>query len=78
MDYYHTFGVVYLAQIISMASICISAASYNFAFVVVVYEFDFQFKMLLDELNEAFNYRHDKRFKKYFIDCIIHHQMIIR
>lgn len=37
-----------------------------------------QFDMLLNEIKDAFKYRMEKQFEMRFIDCIRHHQMIIK
>ncbi|VVC30762.1 Hypothetical protein CINCED_3A010888 [Cinara cedri] len=73
-----TYGMTYLAQLLSITLTYISVGSFNFGFMVMLHEFLHQFGMLLDELNEAFDYRNDKQFERRFIDCIIHHQMIIK
>lgn len=46
--------------------------------MVILYEVNNQLQLLLDGVKEAFIYRMDKTFQKHFIDCIFHHQIIIR
>lgn len=55
-----------------------TSTTYNFGFVMVLFELNNQFDMLLNELKETFNYRIEKKFREHFIDCFCHHQMIIK
>jgi len=52
--------------------------SFNFGFVVFVFEMNNQFRHLFGQLEDAFDYRMEESFEKKFINCIRHHQLIIK
>lgn len=56
----------------------VSLASFNIGLIVIFNELNIQFQMLLDELRNAFKYRTEEKFKKLFVDCVYHHQLIIK
>ncbi|XP_060868321.1 odorant receptor 85b-like isoform X1 [Metopolophium dirhodum] len=73
-----TYGIIYTLQVIFTIILCISVFSFNLGFMVFLNELITQFEMLLDEINDAFKYKMDKQFETLFIDCIRHHQIIIK
>lgn len=47
--------------------------------MVILYELNSQYKMLLEEIKNAFVYKINQQlFKKHMIKCIRHHQLIIK
>lgn len=56
----------------------VGVATVNLGIVVILYELNSQYDMLLDELKNAFKYRMEKKFELLFINCINSHQLIIK
>lgn len=75
---FSTYGIIYALQVIFTIILYISVLSFNLGFMVFLNEFTNQFEMLLDGINDAFKYKMDKQFQTLFIDCIRHHQIIIK
>jgi len=73
------FGIIYTLQVIFTIILYISVLSFNLGLMVFLNELTNQFEILLDGINDAFKYRMDKlQFQTRFIDCIRHHQIIIK
>ncbi|KAL4121352.1 hypothetical protein QTP88_013881 [Uroleucon formosanum] len=72
------YGIIYTLQIIFTICLFISVLSFNLGFMVFLNELNTQFEMLLDGINDAFKYKMNKQFSTLFIDCIRHHQIIIK
>uniref|UniRef100_A0A2S2PJ41 Gustatory and odorant receptor 7 n=1 Tax=Schizaphis graminum TaxID=13262 RepID=A0A2S2PJ41_SCHGA len=72
------YGIIYSMQVIFTIVLYISTLSFNLGFMVFLNEVTNQFEMLLDEIKDAFKYKRDKQFQPLFIDCIRHHQVIIK
>jgi len=72
------YGIIYTLQVIFTISLYISVLSLNLGFMVFLNELTTQFEMLLDGINDAFKFKMDKQFPSLFIDCIRHHQIIIK
>jgi len=72
------YGIIYAMQVIFTIILYISTLSFNLGFMVFLNEVTNQFEMLLDEIKDAFKYKRDKQFQPLFIDCIRHHQIIIK
>jgi len=72
------YGIIYVVQVIFTIILYISVLSFNLGFMVFLNELTNQFEMLLDGINDAFKYKMDKQFQTLFIDCIRHHQIIIK
>lgn len=53
-------------------------AIFNFGLMIILYEMNNQFELLLSGIKDAFSHRMGQQFQEYFIDCIRHHQIIIK
>lgn len=73
-----TYSCMYLINIGICIILYISVGSYTFAFLVFFLEISNQFELLLIGLKEAFDFRLNQLFETKFIDCVRHHQLIIR
>lgn len=74
---YSTYGIMYLIQL-TCCTVLYTSTTFNFGIMVFWYELTCQFQILLNEVKEAFKHRMDHTFQKRFIECICHHQMIIK
>jgi len=72
------YGIIYSIQIMCCVILYTSIASLNFAFFIFLHELRNQFQILLNGLTDSFNYRMTDEFQNRFINCIRHHQMIIK
>ncbi|XP_029342311.1 uncharacterized protein LOC107882321 [Acyrthosiphon pisum] len=72
------YGIIYTLQVIFTIILYISVLSFNLGYMVFLNELITQFEMLLNGINDAFKYKMDKQFQTLFIDCIRHHQIIIK
>ncbi|XP_027848734.2 uncharacterized protein LOC114128419 [Aphis gossypii] len=72
------YGIIYAVQVLFTVILYISSLSFNLGFMVFLNELTNQFEILLDGINDAFKYKRDKQFQPLFIDCIRHHQIIIK
>ncbi|XP_025200899.1 odorant receptor 49b-like [Melanaphis sacchari] len=73
-----TYGIIYTVQIVLTVILYISTLSFNLGFMVFLNELTNQFEILLDGIDNAFKFKRDKQFQLFFIDCIRHHQIIIK
>lgn len=72
------YGIIYLVQSFFVLLVYISAGSYNLGFMIVLYELNNQYEILLEGIKNSFNFKMDHRFEKHFIECIRQHQLIIK
>lgn len=78
MDTFIIYGIIFTIQFVFVAILYISVATFNFGVMVFLNEMNTQYEMLLDEIKDAFDHRMNDNFKSRFIDCIHHHQIIIK
>lgn len=69
---------VYHLQLVSTFFILLSLGACNIGLLVFLSELNDQIYKLTHGLNEAFEYRMVYEFRSHFIDCIRHHQSIIK
>lgn len=70
--------MVYLFQFVFGAFIYMSVASVNLGFMLMLFELDYQFEMLLIGFKDVFEFRMEQYFLNRFVDCVRHHQVIIK
>lgn len=75
---FKTYGIIYFLQFCFVQLVYLSAGSYNLGLVIILFELNNQYNLLLDELKNAFNQKTDEKFKDNFINCIRQHQLIIK
>lgn len=67
-----------MLQLITCIFLMSAVGAYNLGFQLILYELNDQFEKLLVGINTAFTYRKENKFQNLFIDCIRHHQLIIK
>lgn len=74
---FNTYAIVYVLQIIIALIIYISIILSNLGLMMIFYELNIQYEILLNGLDNAFTYRKKNKFEILFNNCIRHHQIII-
>lgn len=68
-----------MVQYIFVVFLFVTTISINFGCMVFLSEILKQFEILLEGIKNAFNnHRMEENFETHFIDCIRHHQIIIK
>jgi hypothetical protein len=74
----YTYGLIYLLQTILALFLITATGAMKCGFIMLLSELNYQFEHLLYGLEQAFNHRMEQQFKIVFLDCIRHHQLIIK
>ncbi|XP_050424759.1 uncharacterized protein LOC126835922 [Adelges cooleyi] len=78
MESFWSYGFIFTLQVISSTYTLVSITLYNIYMIVFLTELKEQFNLLTSGIREAFNYRMDQHFQDYFVDCVRHHQTLIK